>query len=256
MSPNNDARRFARKVVLVTGAQQGIGAATALAFAAEGATVLVNWLDDEAAARRVAEGVEERGGRSVLLRADVGNSVEIVRMFKDVESTHGRVDVLVNNAGIFPRVAFLDMNEDQWDAVLGINLKGSVLCAQAAARLMVAAGGGGAIVNVSSGAVRGKRLGVHYSASKAGLIGATRSMALELAPHSIRVNAVAPGLVDTAQPRFEHDDAALARLAAEIPLGRMGEGSDIADVILFLAGAGAGFVTGQTLFVNGGTYLR
>jgi 3-oxoacyl-[acyl-carrier protein] reductase len=256
MPPTNDARRFAQKVVLVTGAQQGIGAAAALAFSAEGATVIVNWLDDEAAARRVAEGIEERGGRPALVRADVGNSVEIVRMYKEVEDTHERIDVLVNNAGIFPRVAFLDMKEEQWDAVLGINLKGSVLCAQAAARLMVAAGRGGAIVNVSSGAVRGKRLGVHYSASKAGLIGASRSMALELAPHGIRVNAVAPGLVDTAQPRVEHNDAALARLAAEIPLGRIGEASDIADVIVFLAGPGARFVTGQTLFVNGGTYLR
>ena len=256
MPPMNDGRRFSQKVVLVTGAQQGIGAAAALAFAAEGATVIVNWLDDEAAARRVAKGIAERGGRAALLRADVGNSLEIVRMYKEVEDTHERIDVLVNNAGIFPRVAFLDMKEEQWDAVLGINLKGSVLCAQAAARLMVAAGRGGAIVNVSSGAVRGKRLGVHYSASKAGLIGASRSMALELAPHGIRVNAVAPGLVDTAQPRFEHNDAALARLAAEIPLGRMGEGSDIADVIVFLAGSGARFVTGQTLFVNGGSYLR
>jgi 3-oxoacyl-[acyl-carrier protein] reductase len=256
MPPTNDAPRLARKVVLVTGAQQGIGAAAALAFAAEGATVVVNWLDDEAAARRVAEGIEERGGRATLLRADVGNAVEIARMYKEVEDTHARIDVLVNNAGVFPRVAFLDMKVEQWDAVLGINLKGSVLCAQAAARLMVASGCGGAIVNVSSGAVRGKRLGVHYSASKAGLIGATRSMALELAPYGVRVNAVAPGLVDTAQPRFEHDDAALERLAAEIPLGRMGEPADIADVIVFLAGSGARFVTGQTLFVNGGTYLR
>lgn len=256
MQPTNDARRFAQKVVLVTGAQQGIGAAAALTFAAEGATVLVNWLDDEAAARRVAQGAAERGGRCALLRADVSSGAEIVRMFKEVESTHGGIDVLVNNAGIFPRVAFLEMKEDQWDAVLDVNLKGSILCAQAAARLMVAGGRAGAIVNVSSGAVRGKRLGVHYSASKAGLIGATRSMALELAPHGIRVNAVAPGLVDTAQPRFEHDEAALARLAADIPLGRMGDASDIADTILFLAGRDARFVTGQTLFVNGGTYLR
>jgi 3-oxoacyl-[acyl-carrier protein] reductase len=256
MPQQSDTRRFADKVVLVTGAQQGIGAATALAFGTEGATVLANWLDDEAAARRVAQGVEERGGRCALVRADVGDSAAVRRMFEDIEGSHGTVDVLVNNAGIFPRVSFLDMQEGQWDAVLGINLKGSILCAQAAARLMVKHGRGGAIVNVGSGAVRGQRLGVHYAASKAGLVGATRSMALELAPHGIRVNAVAPGLVDTAQPRIAHDDASLARMAAEIPLGRIGEGSDIADTILFLAGSGARFVTGQTLHVNGGTYLR
>ncbi len=248
----NESRAFAGKTVLVTGAQQGIGAAAATAFGSAGATVIVNWLDDEGAAGKVAHEVERAGGSARLVRADVSRSDEVACLYDAIE----RLDVLVNNAGIFPRVAFLEMTERQWDEVLRVNLKGSFLCAQAAARLMVAQGGGGVIVNVSSGAVRGKRLGTHYAASKAGLIGLTRSVALELAPHGIRVNAVAPGLVDTAQPRFEHDEAALARLAAEIPLGRMGQPADIADTIVFLAGDGARFVTGQTLFVNGGGYMR
>jgi 3-oxoacyl-[acyl-carrier protein] reductase len=248
--------RLAGRAALVTGAQQGIGRAVALALADAGADVGINWLDDEAAATRVAGEIAARGRRAVPVRGDVARPADAAAMVGAVADALGRLDVLVNNAGVFPRVAFLDMTERDWDGVLGVNLKGSFLVAQAAARAMVAAGRGGAIVNLSSSAIRGQPLGVHYSASKAGVIGLTRAMALALAPHRIRVNAIAPGLTDTAQPRYGHSEAELAEMAAQIPLGRMGRPDDVGAVAVFLASDEARWVTGQTLHVNGGQYLR
>ena len=161
----------------------------------------------------------------------------------------------MNNAGVYPRVPFLAMKEGDWDYVLDVNLKGSFFCAQAAARYMVQAGRRGAIINLSSQAVRGAVLGVHYSASKSGVVGMTRAMALELAPHGIRVNAVAPGLTDTAQPRYGHDEEGLASLARAVPIGRMAQPSEIGDVIVFLASEDARYITGQVVNVNGGSYM-
>jgi len=163
--------------------------------------------------------------------------------------------VLVNNAGIFPRVEFLQMTEAQWDAVLDVNLKGSAFCAQAAARHMVAAGIRGVILNLSSSSVRGAVLGVHYSATKTGVIGITRSMALALAAHGIRVNAIAPGLTDTAQPRYGNTDEELAEMAKAMPLGRMGRPEEIAGLMTYLASEPAAWITGQVYHINGGVYL-
>src|SRR6266851_3418150 len=173
---------FAGKVVLVTGAQQVIGRALALEFAAAGADVAVNWLDDEAAATRVADGVNATGRRALLVQADVGRLSEVSAMVAAVEAGLGPVDILVNNAGIFPRVPFLEMAERDWDYVL--DLKGSCFCAQAIAKRMVAAERSGSIINLTSGAAfRGSPRGVHYCASKGGVLSMTRQMALELAPH-------------------------------------------------------------------------
>lgn len=246
---------LAGKVALVTGAQQGIGRATALALARAGADVGVNYLDDEDAARALVRAIEAVGRRAALVQGDVAVPSQAEAMTMAVARDLGGVDVLVNNAGVFPRVPFLDMKEGDWDHVLDVNLKGSFFCAQAAARLMVQAKRGGAIVNLSSQAVRGAPRGVHYSASKSGVIGMTRAMALELAPHGIRVNAVAPGLTDTAQPRYGHDEAQLAALARAVPLGRMAQPDEIADVIVFLASDDARYVTGQVVNVNGGSYM-
>jgi NAD(P)-dependent dehydrogenase (short-subunit alcohol dehydrogenase family) len=247
---------FSDTAVLVTGAQQGIGSAIALAFAAAGADVAVNWLDDRAAAARIRDEAAGAGVKAVAIQADLGDLAQARNMVAFVARELGRIDVLVNNAGVFPRVAFLDMTEGDWDYVLGVNLKGAFFCAQAVARTMVEAGRPGAIVNLASGAAfRSSSRGAHYVASKGGVVSMTRAMALELAPHRIRVNAIAPGLTDTAQPRYGMSEDELAAAARAIPLGRMAAPEDIARTALFLASDDAALITGQTVHVNGGSYL-
>jgi NAD(P)-dependent dehydrogenase (short-subunit alcohol dehydrogenase family) len=157
-------------------------------------------------------------------------------MVDAVVAEFGGIDILVNNAGVFPRVDFLEMKESDWDFVHDVNLKGAVFCAQAAAKAMIAAGRPGAIINITSGAAfRGSPRGVHYVASKGGVVSMTRQMALELAPHRIRVNAIAPGLTDTAQPRYGSSEEEIAEMASANPLGRIAEPEDIARAALFLA---------------------
>jgi NAD(P)-dependent dehydrogenase (short-subunit alcohol dehydrogenase family) len=246
----------AGKVVLVTGAQQGIGRAMAIEFAAAGADVAINWLDDERAAEGLAGQVRSHGRHALTVKANVAQIEQSQAMAAAVEQELGPIDVLINNAGVFPRVSFLEMSESDWDYVLDVNLKGACFCAQAVARAMVAAGRSGAIINLTSGAAfRSSSRGVHYVASKGGVLSMTRAMALELAPYRIRVNAIAPGLTDTAQPRYGSSEAELAEAARAIPFGRMARPEEIARAAVFLASDDAGFVTGQTLHVNGGSYF-
>jgi 3-oxoacyl-[acyl-carrier protein] reductase len=246
----------AGKIVLVTGAQQGIGRAMAVEFAAAGADIAVNWLDDQDAAEHVANQVRGCGRRALLVKADMAQIEQVRSMVSAAQDALGPIDVLVNNAGVFPRVPFLEMTESDWDYVLDVNLKGSCFCAQSVAKAMVSAGRPGVIINLTSGAAfRSSPRGVHYVASKGGVLSMTRAMALELAPYRIRVNAIAPGLTDTAQPRYGSSEAELADMARAIPLGRMARPEDIARAAVFLASDSAGFVTGQTLHVNGGSYL-
>jgi 3-oxoacyl-[acyl-carrier protein] reductase len=247
--------RLAGKVALITGAQQGIGRAIAVALAREGADVAVNFLDDRAAGERVAGLVRDLGRKAIAVGGDVARIRDVEAMVAAVGSGLGPPDVLVNNAGVFPRSEFLELAEREWDHVLGVNLKGSFLCAQATARAMVAAGRPGAIVNISSSAIRGDARGVHYSASKAGVLGLTRAMALALAPHRIRVNAIAPGLTNTQQPRHGNTEEQIAARAREIPLGRMAEPDEIARIAVFLASDDAGWMTGELVHVNGGAYM-
>jgi NAD(P)-dependent dehydrogenase (short-subunit alcohol dehydrogenase family) len=247
--------RLADKVALVTGAQQGIGQAIALAMGREGAHVIVNYLDDQAAAKAIVAQIERGGARAVAVSGSVARAADI-RQMVEAGRALGGISVLVNNAGIFPRVSFFDMTEADWDEVLNVNLKGAFLCTQMVARQMVAEGRSGAVINLTSGAAfRSSPRGVHYVSSKAGLVGLTRATALELAPHRIRVNAIAPGLTDTAQPRYGMSEAEVQEAAEHIPLGRIAVPNDIAEVAVFLASDAAGHMTGQTLHVNGGQYL-
>jgi len=247
--------RLSGKVALVTGAQQGIGRAIAVALARAGADVCVNFLDDAERAERVADEIRGLGRRAVTVQADVAQAASVEAMVVAMVDALGPPEVLVNNAGVFPRASFLELQEREWDHVLGVNLKGSFLCAQAVARALVAGERPGAIVNISSSAVRGDARGVHYSASKAGVVGLTRAMALALAPYRIRVNAIAPGLTDTQQPRYGNTEEQLAARAGEIPLGRMAQPEEIASVAVFLATSEACWITGELIHVNGGFYM-
>ena len=249
--------KLAGKTALVTGAQQGIGAAIAVALAEAGADVALTWLDDRKAADAVAAKIKAVGRRAHPIRADVSKLAEIEAMVDETARRLEPPDILVNNAGVYPRVPLLEMKESDWDYVLDINLKAGCFAAIAVAKALIAAKKGGAVINLASSAVRGAVRGVHYSASKGGVVSMTRAMALELAPHSIRVNAIAPGLTDTAQPRYGNTDAELIEMArATIPLGgRLLAPGQIAATAVFLASDDAGAVTGQVLHVNGGSYM-
>jgi len=247
--------RLAGKVALVTGAQQGIGRAIALAYGREGASVVVNYLDNQAAAEDIAARIRAGGARAIAVAGNVARAAD-VRGLLEAGTTLGGIDVLVNNAGIFPRVEFLQMSEAQWDEVLGVNLKGTFLCTQAVAQEMVARGRGGAVINLASAAAfRSSPRGVHYVSSKAGIVGLTRAAALELARYKVRVNAIAPGTTDTAQPRYGMSEEELQAAGRQIPLGRLAEPEDVADLAVFLASEEARHITGQTMHVNGGSYL-
>jgi NAD(P)-dependent dehydrogenase (short-subunit alcohol dehydrogenase family) len=220
--------------------------------------VALTWLDDEPAAAGVAARIGAAGRRVHLVRADVARLADIDMMVTQTVRVLGAPDILVNNAGVYPRVKLLEMRESDWDHVLDINLKAGCFAAIAVAKALIAAGkGAGAVINISSQAIRGAVRGVHYSASKGGVVSMTRAMALELAPHNIRVNAIAPGTTDTAQPRYGATEAELIEMAARsIPLGgKMLTPDQIARTAVFLASEDANAITGQVVHVNGGSYM-
>ena len=243
------------KTALVTGAQQGIGAAIARAFAREGANVVINWLDDQAGAEAVMADASGAGVEATLVQGDVSKPADIEKMLAAADALGG-VDVMVNNAAIFPRVDFLEMTEADWDGLMAINLRGVFLMTQAACRRMVARGVGGAVVNLSSGAAfRGSPRGVHYVTGKAGIVGFTRAVSQEMAAKGIRCNAIAPGITDTAQPRYGMTEQEITEAFDNLPLSGAVEPEDIAEAAVYLASDRARKVTGQTLHVNAGGYL-
>jgi NAD(P)-dependent dehydrogenase (short-subunit alcohol dehydrogenase family) len=246
---------LAGKVAVVTGSAQGIGRALSLGLAGEGAAVVVADLNATGAEQTEAE-ISSSGGRAVAVELDVSDAAQAEAAIRRAHDIYGRLDILINNAAIFPRSPFLEMEEEEWDRVLAVNLKGGFLCSRAAARLMVAQGEGGRIVNLTSGAAFvPSPNGVHYAASKGGVIAFTRALALEMSPHRITVNAIAPGVTNTAQPRIVYSDDDLAVIAQRVPLKRIAEAEDMVPVALFLCSDAAGYITGQTLHVNGGLFM-
>ena len=241
------------RVALITGAQQGIGRAIAEAAGREGASVVVQYLDDRDAAEQVGDAVESFGSEARVVQGDVGLRSDCMKAF-EVGQELGGIDLLVNNAGIFPRSSFLDLSDDEWNQVQNINVVGGFRCLQIMARELVQAGKPGTAVNLSSVAFfRNSARGTHYAASKGAIVGFTRSVSTELAPHAIRVNAIAPGIVDTAQPRDGMTEEEINAASGLVPLGAMATPDEIADVAVFLSSEASRHITGQTLQVNGGT---
>lgn len=240
---------------VVTGGSKGIGRAIALTLAERGYDVaLLDPLVEQGEA--VAEEIRRYGRRAMFTEVDVSDERAVQASVAVVEAGLGATpSVLVNNAGIFPRAPALEMPYEDWLRVVRVNLGGAFLCSRAFAPGMFRLGGG-SIVNLASGrALAGAVRGSHYAASKGGVVSLTRSLALEWAP-IIRVNTIIPGLTDTDQPREDMDDASMAAAGRAIPLGRVGLPDDIARAVSFLVGPDAGFITGQSLCVNGGAILQ
>ena len=244
---------FSGRVAVVTGAANGIGAACARCFAASGAAVAL-WDIDGAAAQALAGEIDASGARARGIACDVARSSEITAALAATMAEFGRVDILINNAGIFRAADFLDIAEADWDAVIDVNLKGAFLVGQAVAREM-ASKGGGAIVNMSSvNGVTAIPSIASYNASKGGIDQLTRVMALALADRGIRVNAVAPGTIatDLARKAVLGSAEATARIMSRTPLRRLGEPDEVAAVCAFLASDAASYMTGEVVYVDGG----
>ncbi len=243
--------KLSHQVALVTGASRGIGRAIAVACAREGADVVVNGRDPTALAA-TARLIEAEGRRALSIVQDVSDVAGVRRMIERIDGELGRLDLLVNNAGVYQIRPILEIDEADWDQIMAINLRGAFFCAQAAARSMVRQGFG-TIVNVASDAAwtGGMNPCAHYCASKAGLASLTRSFAKELAPRGVRVNTVAPGMIATDMG----DAAASAMSSLAIPLGRLGTPEDVADVVIFLASDAARYLTGAILNVTAGLVL-
>lgn len=242
------------KVALVTGASRGIGKAIALALAENGAAVAVNYSSSEASAVEVAELIKKNGGTAEIFKARVNIEEEVEEMFTAVEKSLGPVDILVNNAGITKDNLLMRMKTEEWDSVIDVNLKGTFLCTKRVVRGMMK-NRYGKIINISSVVgFTGNAGQFNYSATKAGVIGMTKTAALEFASRGIRVNAVAPGFIETDMTASLPDDVK-AEYMQKIPLKSLGKPEDIANAVVYLASPLSDYMTGQTLHLNGGMYL-
>jgi len=247
--------KLAGRVAIVTGAGKGIGRGIALELAQEGADVTVNYAHSEAGAREIAQKIAAMGRRAIVAQADVTRVPEIEAMVEMTGRQFGRIDILVNNTGITERMKLLEMTEEFWDRTIDTNLKGVFFCMQAVAREMVTTGGG-KVINLSSVNSRVSMEDLApYAASKGGINALTMQAALELAPHRINVNAIAPGTIDVEKladdPLYDREHRAL-----QIAWGRVGFPDDIGRAVMFLASSDSDCITGQVLFVDGGLLAR
>jgi NAD(P)-dependent dehydrogenase (short-subunit alcohol dehydrogenase family) len=248
---------FESKVVMVTGAGRGIGRALATGFARAGASVAANDLAPGGLDRTV-EVIQGEGGTVQGFVADVANKMQVQMMIEDVRDAFGRIDILINNAGVEPHASLLALDEYDWDRTLAVNLKGPFLTMQSVGRVM-ADEGGGVMVNIASiaGRAHGLKDRAAYVASKSGLIGLTREAAREFAAHGIRVNAVCPGVIETEMTaKLREDEAMMARWLADIPEGRLGLPEDVVGLVMFLCSDAAAYVTGQAINVDGGKVMN
>ncbi|KKS18981.1 MAG: Short-chain dehydrogenase/reductase SDR [Candidatus Roizmanbacteria bacterium GW2011_GWC2_41_7] len=236
-------------------ADLGMGRAHALVLAKAGARVMVADISSEECEKVVKE-IEKNGGEAMAIKCDVSKKEEVDKMIETVVKKWGKLDILINNAGIAQFVPFLQMTEAEWDKTININLKGYFLCAQAAAKEMQRQGSG-AIVNIASVAMGQVGVGfpnlTHYCASKGGIVGMSEAMAIELAPYNIRVNVVSPGAIDTPMiDPVKQDKAAMAGILARVPLRRVGKPEEVANAVLFLASDESSYMTGSVVVVDGG----
>ena len=239
------------QVAVVTGASRGIGKEIALAYAREGAKVVIHYHKNEQSAFQIQKAIEERGGTAFIYQADVRNVEEIDRMIKEVIGQFGRIDILVNNAGIAEYKMFIDLREQEWKNMMDIHVNGAFHCSQKVLRYMLRENNG-TIINISSvwGMV-GASCEVHYSTAKGALIAFTKALAKEVGPSGITVNCIAPGVIETDMLKeLEEEDK--EALKEETPIGRLGTPSDVAYVAVFLAQKEARFITGQVISPNGG----
>jgi 3-oxoacyl-[acyl-carrier protein] reductase len=243
------------RIAVVTGGSRGIGRAIAMTLAASGATVVVNYQRNAAAADETVAAITAADGAAISIQADVSVSADVERLFKTVIDQYGTVDILVNNAGITRDTLLLRMKEDDFDTVIDTNLRGVYLCTKAALRPMTRARSG-RIINITSvvGLI-GNAGQSNYAAAKAGIIGFTRAVAREMASRGITVNAVAPGYIETELTAGLGEQVRAAILEA-IPLGRLGTPQDVANLVCFLASDAAAYITGQTLTVDGGMVMN
>ncbi|MGF7185132.1 3-oxoacyl-[acyl-carrier protein] reductase [Desulfitispora alkaliphila] len=246
---------FNSKVAIVTGGSRGIGRAICLELARSGATVIVNYAGNEAAATEVIQKIEAGGGTAAAIKADVKNSDEVKNMIKEVTDQFGGVHILVNNAGVTRDNLMMRMKDSEWQDVIDINLSGVYNCTKSVIKLMLKQKYG-RIINVTSVVGQIGNAGqANYSAAKAGVIGLTKSMARELASRQIRVNAVAPGYIDTDMTAQLSQDLK-ETIEGTVPLGRLGAPEDVAKAVAFLASDNANYITGQVLNVDGGMVMQ
>jgi 3-oxoacyl-[acyl-carrier protein] reductase len=245
--------RLSGKVALVTGSARGIGRSIAEAFSAEGAIVVVNDVGNDAGARETLAAITSSGGNGTVEMFDVSNAAEVEAGVKNILAGHGRIDVLVNNAGITRDNLLLRMSEEEFDAVIRVNLKGTYLLTKTVTRHMMKQRSG-KVVNISSVVgMMGNAGQSNYAAAKAGIIGFTKATARELASRNITVNAIAPGFIQTAMTAALPEAVQKAFLA-QIPLGRFAEPREVAELALFLASDASSYITGQVIGINGGMY--